>query len=129
MDDELIAVDDNAMNLAVVKALLKRTGIQVETAPGGRECLEICGQKKFDLILMDVSMPMMNGHDACRAIRSSRRSDAKRIPIIAMSANTFEEDIEESMAAGMDAHLSKPIHLQQVLKEITKTIKKKEINI
>lgn len=131
-DKKILLAEDHVLNAEIEKRLFERQGAVVTLVYDGKECVNTylgSKEREFDLILMDVSMPMMNGHDACRAIRSSRRSDAKRIPIIAMSANTFEEDIEESMAAGMDAHLSKPIHLQQVLKEITKTIKKKEINI
>lgn len=83
-------------------------------------------QGEFDAILMDVQMPVMNGHEAARAIRALDREDAGRIPIIAMTANAFAEDEKAALDAGMDAHVSKPLNMEQVKKVIGQFSKRKE---
>ncbi len=100
-------------------------GASCEVAENGQIALERFKNSKegeFSAILMDVQMPVMNGYDATRAIRGLQRSDARTIPIIAMTANAFAEDEKEALDAGMDVHLSKPIDvelLKKVIKEYT----------
>lgn len=99
-------------------------GATCEICENGQEVLNsfidsVAGQ--YDVILMDVRMPVMNGYEATRAIRSSDHAEAQTIPIIAMTANAFAEDIQDSLAAGMNAHLSKPIdpaELEKVLRKV-----------
>ena len=81
---------------------------------------------EFDAILMDVQMPVMNGYEATRAIRALKRNDAKKIPIIAMTANAFAEDEKEALNAGMDVHLAKPIDIELLKKVINEHVKRKE---
>ena len=104
----VLAVDDNAMNLAVVKALLKRTGIQVETVPGGRECLEICGKKKYDLILMDHMMPDLDGIETLHILRKEEgpNRDTKMLVLTANAIAGMEEQYKKEGFAG---YLTKPL--------------------
>ena len=95
--------------------MLGFTGASVTTAENGKAALDIfTGSPKgsFDVILMDIQMPVMNGYEASRAIRASGHEDATRIPIVAMTANAFVEDVSKALSAGMDAHLAKPIDTQ-----------------
>ena len=79
----------------------------------------------YDVILMDVQMPVMDGHQSARAIRSCRHPDAKRIPIAAMTANAFAEDVEAALAAGMDAHIAKPVDLDVLKAEVFRILKRR----
>jgi signal transduction histidine kinase/ActR/RegA family two-component response regulator len=120
---KVLLVEDNELNVEVASEILAIAGFEVTTAKNGKEAVEIFAGKDmgyFDLILMDVQMPVMNGYEATREIRHLQREDAWSIPIIAMTANAFADDIQDAMEAGMNAHLSKPldIHkLKQCLKE------------
>ncbi|MEG0766990.1 MAG: response regulator, partial [Clostridia bacterium] len=107
-----LLVEDHLINIEVAKRLLDRKHMTVEVAENGLQALEIFARAPkgyFDAILMDIRMPVMDGITAAKAIRHMRHEDAKTIPIIAMTANAFDEDIEKTKAAGMDAHLAKPI--------------------
>lgn len=109
---KVLLAEDNALNLEIAQFLLEENGIQVTTATNGRQAADIfAGSEKgqFDLILMDIMMPVMDGLSAAREIRSMPREDAREIPIFAMTANAFREDIEQSLEAGMNEHLSKPL--------------------
>ncbi|MGN0171077.1 MAG: response regulator [Lachnospiraceae bacterium] len=108
----ILLTDDQPLNLEVAKKILEKKEIQVTIASDGSEALKIFSQSDigyFDAILMDIRMPKMNGLEATKSIRALFREDAKRIPIIAMTANTLDEDRNEATAAGMNAHLGKPI--------------------
>ena len=97
---------------AIARRLLEARGMAVDTAANGREALEAFSRSPtgfYDLVLMDIRMPVMDGLAAARAIRRLERPDAASVPILAMSANAFEEDRETSRAAGMNAHLAKPV--------------------
>lgn len=123
----LLIVEDNDINSQILKALFEREGVNFVHASNGLEALNIFKQSKpktFDVILMDVQMPVMNGLEATRKIRESRHKDSLIIPIIAMTANAFEEDIKESLKAGMDAHTSKPVNMNEIKKLIRKLVKK-----
>ena len=108
----VLVAEDNAINAEIARNLLEMKGCAVETAANGAETVESFAAApagRFDAILMDVRMPVMDGLDAARAIRAMRKSDAKTVPILAMTANAFQEDVNMSLEAGMNAHLTKPI--------------------
>ena len=117
----LLAVEDNELNAEIIEMLLTDDGAKVTVAKNGRqavECFENNPPGTFDAILMDVMMPVMDGIAATKAIRAMDRADAKTIPIIAMTANAFEEDAKRCLAAGMTAHLAKPFQIEDVEKTI-----------
>lgn len=119
-----LAAEDNELNSEILVELLDMYGSQCDVAENGQiavETFEKSPQGYYDGILMDIQMPVMNGYEATKAIRNSAHPDAKTIPIIAMTANAFSEDISNSLNAGMDAHIAKPMnmeHFEAVYKEI-----------
>ena len=124
-----LAAEDNEINAEILTELLDIEGASCEIAVNGQlavERFQRSAQGEFDAILMDVQMPVMNGHEAARAIRALDREDAGRIPIIAMTANAFSEDEKAALDAGMDAHVSKPLNMEQVKKVIGQFSKRKE---
>ena len=113
----VLLVEDNALNQEIATELLGMTGVQVETAWNGAQAVEKVQSSPedwFDLIFMDVQMPVMDGYEATRQIRALPRGDAQRIWIVAMTANAFMEDVLQSQGAGMDEHVSKPIDLNRL---------------
>ena len=120
----VLLAEDMEVNAQIMMEVLKMRDLQVELAVNGREALEMFRdhpESYYDAILMDVRMPEMDGLEATAAIRKLERSDAKKIPIIALTANAFDEDVQRSLQVGMNAHLSKPInpdHLYQTLEEM-----------
>lgn len=109
---KVLLVEDNELNMEIAKFLLENAGMEVTTAFNGKEAVDIFDaseENQFDLILMDVMMPVMDGLTATRTIRAMKRKDAGKIPVFAMTANAFSDDIEESRRAGMNEHLSKPL--------------------
>lgn len=120
---KILLVDDNELNLEVAKELLEAEGAVITTAWNGEEAVEIFDKSKeseFDLIIMDIMMPVLDGLSASRKIRSLKRKDAATIPIIAMTANAFREDIQKSLDAGMNEHISKPVDVETILMTISK---------
>ena len=120
-----LCAEDNELNAEILMELLKIEDAECIICENGKKALETFEQSApgdYDMILMDVQMPVMNGYEATRAIRNSSHELAKTIPIIAMTANAFSEDIQCSFAAGMDAHISKPVDLK-LLKKTIKNIK------
>ena len=118
-----LLVEDNDLNMEIAKFLLEQEDMQVDTARNGQEAIEmfkVSKEGEYDIILMDIMMPVMDGLEATRRIRSMERADAMVVPIIAMSANAFQEDIEKSLEAGLNAHLTKPLDG----KKVTETMKK-----
>ena len=114
----VLLVEDNELNMEIAREILGMTGVEVETAENGRDALEMFeehGQGYYDMIFMDIQMPVMDGYRATRAIRQLNRSDAVTIPIVAMSANAFMEDMESSRRVGMNDHIAKPISLPRLL--------------
>lgn len=113
----VLLVEDNELNIEVAAELLDVVGIQVEQALNGKlavECALEHGPGYFDLIFMDIQMPVMNGYEAARAIRASGREDLAKIPIIAMTADAFANDIRQAEEAGMNGHISKPIDIEKL---------------
>ena len=110
----ILLVEDNELNMDISEIILTDAGAAVTKAVNGQQAVDLFQENRpgtFDVILMDIMMPVMNGYEATRCIRSLKRSDAKKIPIIAITANAFSEDIGECLAAGMDAHIAKPIDI------------------
>lgn len=119
----ILLVEDNAINLEIAFELISATGAIVETAEDGIQAVERFEQSAegyYDLILMDVQMPRMDGYEATRRIRGFNRSDARTIPIFAMTANAFAEDREKSREAGMNVHISKPLDINNVYEQMSK---------
>lgn len=117
-DKRILLVEDNELNREIACSILQETRVNVETAENGKIALEMVEkseEKYYDRILMDIQMPVMNGLDATHAIRLLDRRDVKSLPIIAMSANAFSEDIIKSKNASMDDHIAKPIDFQKLL--------------
>ena len=123
---KILLAEDNDLNAEIAMVQLEELGIQITRASDGEEAVRIFAenpQGTFNLILMDVMMPKMNGYEATKAIRSlPNRPDAAAIPIIAMTANAFAEDVQASLDAGMNGHLSKPIVMDEVIKAIARNL-------
>ena len=120
-----LCAEDNELNAEILTELLKIEGAECTICENGEEILKAFEQSApgdYDMILMDVQMPVMNGYEATKAIRRSSHELAKTIPIIAMTANAFSEDIQHSLAAGMNAHVSKPVEMK-VLEKTIRNIK------
>ncbi|MEG1992362.1 MAG: response regulator [Acetivibrio sp.] len=125
----ILLVEDHLLNIEVAKKLLNAKHLEVEVAENGLRAIETFAQKEdgyYDAILMDIRMPVMDGITAAKSIRQMRKSDAETIPIIAMTANAFEEDIEKTKAAGMNAHLAKPIEPTLLYQTMENFLYKKE---
>lgn len=115
----VLLVEDNELNMEIAVELIGITGVQVETACDGQEAVQMfcehpCGY--YDLIFMDIQMPVMDGYEATRRIRGTDREDAGRIPIVALSANALAEDVKNSLQAGMNSHVAKPVELDSIEK-------------
>ena len=120
-DLHILVVEDNELNLEIAVFSLEAAGLNVSTAINGLEAVRLFEKSKpyeYDIILMDIMMPVMNGLDATKAIRGLSRPDAPTVPIIALSANAFAEDIQKSKNAGINEHLAKPLEMDKVLKVI-----------
>jgi CheY-like chemotaxis protein/anti-sigma regulatory factor (Ser/Thr protein kinase) len=123
---KLLLVEDNEINREIASLILEEFGFQFETAVNGRDAVEKISKSKsgeFDAILMDIQMPIMNGYEATRAIRQLKNPRLAKIPIIAMTANAFSEDIQRAKAAGMNSHIAKPIDIPQMISTLTEILK------
>ena len=112
---KVLLCEDNALNRRVAESMLKERGMQTVTAVNGKEAVDIFNSSDigyFDIILMDIRMPVMNGLDATRMIREADRQDAKTIPVIALTANAYNDEIKLCKEAGMNNHISKPVNIQ-----------------
>ena len=117
----ILLVEDNELNAEIAKTVFEDVGALITRAENGQQALELFKEKPagtFDVILMDLMMPVMDGYTATRKIRELERSDAKTVPIIAMTANAFQEDAEKCIAVGMNAHLARPLDIEKVKKTI-----------
>ena len=122
----ILLAEDNELNMEIAEFMLQNEGADVTKAWNGQEAVEVFEKSRsgeFDIILMDIMMPVMNGYEVAKIIRSMDREDAKTIPIIAMTANAFTEDRIRAKEAGMDEHISKPIDMEVLVKTIHKLVK------
>ncbi len=114
----ILLAEDNDLNAEIAMEVLSETGLKVERAEDGEICIDMVERAEdgyYDLILMDIQMPNMNGYQATQAIRKMDHPGKANIPIVAITANAFEEDKKNAYAAGMDAHLAKPIDIQKLM--------------
>ena len=121
----ILLVEDNELNLEIARTILEMQKCQVETALNGQEGVDrFCESSEgyYDLILMDIRMPVMDGLEAAKLIRASGRTDARTVPIVAMSANAFEEDVKKSLESGMNAHLAKPFQMEDLIRTMRRII-------
>lgn len=123
----LLVVEDMDINREIAVMMLTQTGFMTDTAVNGKEAFEKVRDNEagyYDAVLMDVQMPVMNGYDATKAIRELKDQDKASVPVIAMTANAFTEDVKDAMDAGMNGHIAKPIDINNILEELKKVIKK-----
>ena len=121
----ILLAEDNELNMEIAEFVLQNEGAEVTKAWNGQETVERFRNSdpgEFDAILMDIMMPVMNGYEAAKMIRSLDREDAKTIPVIAMTANAFTEDRRRAKEAGMDEHISKPVDVKSLIKVIRKLV-------
>lgn len=130
-DKRILVVEDNDLNREIATEILSMTGALIETAENGKEAVDMVVASEegyYDLILMDLQMPVMNGYEATTALRAMEREDAKKIPIVAMTANAFLEDIQQSKACGMNEHMSKPLDIDQLQRMLARWLTKQNRN-
>ena len=121
----VLIVEDNELNMEIARNILEECKITVEEAHNGKEAVERMQQVTtgyYDMILMDIMMPVMDGLEATRAIRKIEREDCRTVPIVAMSANAFDEDVKQSLASGMNSHISKPISISRMEKMLAEML-------
>ncbi|MDR1059547.1 MAG: response regulator, partial [Treponema sp.] len=118
----ILLTEDVEINREIVESLLEDTGVNIDSAENGAEAVRLFEESpsKYSLILMDIHMPEMDGYEATRRIRSSTAAEAATIPIVAMTANVFKEDVEKCLAAGMNDHMAKPIDFKELLKQLNR---------
>ena len=122
----ILLVEDNAINREIAMMILGELGFQVETAENGKIAVDkVAGSEPgyFDGVLMDIQMPVMNGYDAAKAIRALANKKLAGIPIVAMTANAFAEDVQAAKDAGMNGHIAKPINIPQMVETLKKVLK------
>jgi len=123
----VLLAEDNQINMEIAKTLLESNGISVDTVEDGQKAVEafaVSADREYSCILMDVMMPNMNGYEATKAIRSMERLDAKTVPVIAMTANAFAEDVQAALDNGMTAHIAKPVNVRIVMETLAKYIRR-----
>ena len=121
----ILLAEDMLINAEIIKELLKMRGITVDHAENGQLAVELFLQHPahtYDAVLMDLRMPVMDGIGAAEAIRAAGRADSGSIPIIALTANAFDEDVQRTLRAGMNAHLSKPVETEQLYRTLEELI-------
>ena len=121
----VLICEDHPLNQQIAKALLEERGMIVEIAENGQSGIKEfmrSSESYYDVILMDIRMPVMDGYEAARAIRKLKRKDAVKVPIIAMTADAFEEDVEKCLEVGMDGHIAKPLDPDSMAEEIAASL-------
>ena len=119
----ILLVEDNEINCEIMEFMLKEADAKVVTANDGKAAVDAftaADPGTFDCVLMDLMMPVMSGYEAARVIRGLNRTDAKSVPIIALSANAFEEDVAMAKAAGMNEHLAKPVDIKKMFQVMSR---------
>lgn len=122
----VLLVEDIELNREIAEVILTESGFQVESAPDGTDAVSMVEKSEeyyYDIVLMDVQMPIMNGYEATRTIRNMQRKDVKTLPIIAMTANALEEDKEAALKNGMNAHIAKPLDIGIFMEVLGKFLK------
>jgi len=117
----VLIVEDNEINMEIITAILERTNANIVTAWNAEEAIELVRNSEeyyFDLIFMDIQLPGMDGYSAARNIRCMDRDDVLTMPIVAMTANAFSQDVEKSLSSGMNAHISKPIDIDDLFQKM-----------
>ena len=124
----ILLAEDMDINREIVMALLESTNIKIDCAENGYQAVDLFEQQpeRYDIIFMDVQMPEMDGYEATRRIRMLEADEAKRVPIIAMTANVFKEDVEKCIAAGMNDHIGKPLDSDDLMKVLHRYLSKKD---
>lgn len=125
-EKRILLAEDNELNAEIAITILEENGFKVERAEDGCKCMELFSEKPagyYSTILMDIQMPNMDGYTASRKIRGMEREDAKAIPIIALTANAFDEDRNKAFAAGMNGHIAKPIDVGRMVRTIGALVK------
>ena len=128
-DRKILLAEDNDLNAEIAEAILERAGLKTERVEDGIQCvnkIEKMPAGTYDMILMDIQMPKMNGYKATQAIRRLPDKDKAYIPIVAMTANAFEEDKRDAIAAGMNGHIAKPIQVDKMLSILSEVIRQRE---
>ena len=120
---KILIVDDISVNLKILEHIISQEGYEPLCALNVQEAIDIMKESLPELILSDLSMPEMDGLEATNAIRAMNRQDAKTIPIIALTANAFDEDVQRSMQAGLNAHLTKPVEAESLFGTLESLIK------
>ena len=114
----ILLVEDNELNADIARELLEMTGAHIEWAEDGKLAVDMIDSVEdgyYDMVLMDIQMPVMNGYEAASAIRALDKKKSAQVPIVALSANAFVEDVQMSLSAGMNEHIAKPIDLKQLM--------------
>jgi CheY-like chemotaxis protein len=127
----MLLAEDIEINRLIVYELLSLTGLNIDEVENGRQAIDVFNgspEGYYDIILMDIQMPVLDGYEAAKGIRALDRTDAKTVPIIAMTANAYKEDVEEALAAGMNSHLSKPIDKPAFMETVGKILKGMDVN-
>ena len=122
----VLLVEDNDLNAEIAREVLEMAGIAVERAADGTEAVDAmaeCADGAYDMVLMDIQMPRMNGYDATRAIRAMNREYCRQVPIIAMTANAFAEDVQAARTVGMNEHIAKPLDLNVLERTLLRWMK------
>jgi CheY-like chemotaxis protein len=119
----ILLVDDMEINRKMETLLLENLGLAVETAENGRVALDMLGEKEYDAVLMDIQMPVMNGYEATEEIRRSDNPRVSSVPVVAVTANAFGEDIRKAEQAGVNGYVSKPIDPEKLRKVLIETLK------
>ena len=122
----LLLVEDNVINMEIAKMILEQQGFMVETAENGKIAVDMVASSEagyYDAVLMDIQMPVMDGYTAARAIRALKDPQLAGIPILAMTANAFQEDVQAALDAGMQAHIAKPVDVNDLMEKLGKALK------
>ena len=126
----ILLAEDNDLNAEIAEVILERAGLKIERVENGIQCVNRIMEMPtgtYDMILMDIQMPKMNGYKATQAIRRLPDKDKACIPIVAMTANAFEEDKRDAIAAGMNGHIAKPIQVDKLLSILSEVIRKQSL--
>ena len=126
---EVLLVEDNELNMEIAQIVLTKAGMVVDTAENGQVAVTKASAKRYDVILMDIQMPVMNGYEATRAIRQFENKELAQVPIIAMTANAFQEDKQRALNEGMDGHVAKPLKVEVLLQAMQEALSSKRISL